>query len=190
MTKLVVDLAGFNPAEPRAAGRWVSAGGGSQKDQQSKQARQQALLRKKFALQAEAKHLRALIAALHIGVHRGRAGVHRGQAGVHKGQAGKAGKAQAATKSGGKGPGLAQQVSSLQKTVNNLKIEYAKDRKIAARRQSRRPAPAHTRRVSAPRTPAVPVHRTTQIARAAHKATTRKAAPATRPGGPDRKSIL
>lgn len=133
-----IDLAGFNPAEPRAAGRWTTGGTqGAQAKNPNRMSPAQfaALQRQKIALTAEAKHLRALIAASKIGVHRGVAGKHVGPKGTKVSKAAKvaAAKNAVSTAKGAAGGGgktkpktLVQQVAALKVEVAKLKVEWAK----------------------------------------------------------------
>lgn len=126
------DLAGFNPAEPRAGGKWAAGGkAGTAK-----------LVAERAQLRAEAAHLRAEIAK--IGTHKGQAGVHRGQAGAHAGPKnagptkaapGSAKGSKGSSAGGGAGGGdLAAQVAHLKKVVAHLTTELAGLQERAARR--------------------------------------------------------
>lgn len=144
-----IDLAGFNPAEPRAAGRWTTGGAQGKKAQAKKGlSSHKALLKEKAALEAEAHHLRVEIARARVGIHHGAAGVHRGAKhtkaskaapaksshGVKGGSGGKGGGSGSGSGSGGKGPSLIQQIATLKSTVAKLRVEWAKIQKRQAKR--------------------------------------------------------
>lgn len=133
------DLAGFNPAEPRAGGKWTS--GGAQGSQaKSKGAKvHAALLAQKAHLTAEAAHLRAEIARARVGVHHGVAGRHNGPAGTKKPST-SGGKAKSVGSAGaGKSshPSLQQQVIALQQEVSHLRNELITIEEQKAKRKNR-----------------------------------------------------
>lgn len=121
-------MAGFNPAEPRAAGKWTTGGAqGAQATGPKMSPKQfQALQNEKVALEAEAKRLRALIAQAKAGVHRGQAGAHKTAKGT-KASASRTSKVAAAKGAvhHAKAPNLLQQVVALRKTVAKLRVEWA-----------------------------------------------------------------
>lgn len=137
----LIDLAGFNPAEPRALGKWTKGGSveSVSKFQKSQAAKGQhgagtmsvstfqRLTKEKAALEAEAKHLRAEIARSKAGVHHGAAGKKAGPKGT-KATAKKAAAATAAAGAGGKSTPttLLGQVKALRVTVAKLRVEWAK----------------------------------------------------------------
>lgn len=141
----LIDLAGFNPAEARAGGKWTAGGAqgkqpakGAKSGASQKKANRARLLAERVQLTAEAKHLRSEINALTPGVHRGPKGTtsSKAKASTKARKATKATVAKAAkgtaTKKGG--TSLAAQVANLQTEVAHLKVVLlAAKRKYAAR---------------------------------------------------------
>lgn len=135
-----VDLAGFNPAEPRTAGgTW---GGGAAKEHKGKGGKQ-ALLAERARLRKEVATLKAILFRL-APTHQA-AGTHKGAAGAHQGPKGTKGKAAHqkaphAAANGpaaptGKAPDLAAQVQHLKHEVQHLKAEIVTAQQAKAKRK-------------------------------------------------------
>lgn len=140
-----LDLAGFNPAEPRVAGKWSAQGGqsGQGKDKMSLK-RFEALEHAKDALTKEAAALRARLAQLRAanstGTHHGAAGAHKGTAGAHKSaptktKAAPAAKGSTGSTGGSKPKSLPAQVAALRVEVEHLKREVVDAEQAAAKKK-------------------------------------------------------
>lgn len=142
-----VDLAGFNPSEPRSAGgTWTTGSGGQSGKGKPKMSVKEfdRLEKEKAALLDQARVLRATLARLRAANH---VGTHKGQAGKHSGPKGtKGSKSTGATKStakastskataGHKPLSLPQQVARLEKEVEQLKREVVTAQQHAAKRR-------------------------------------------------------
>jgi hypothetical protein len=140
-----IDLAGFNPAEPRTAGgTWGAQGGqadGKKTGPKMSLKRFEMLTKEKAALTAEAKALRAELAKLHaanaVGVHRGQAGKHSGPKGTKSSKAAPSKAAPSKSTAGSSGTGpltLPQQVAHLRVEVEHLKREIVTAQQAKAKR--------------------------------------------------------
>lgn len=134
-----MDLAGFNPAEPRGAGGKWGSGGAKAKEQTGRAA----LLAEKAHWTAVVAHLKAEIARAKVGVHHGAAGAHKGQPGAHKGAAGSGatkstgGAGKAGSGSQGGHQSLQQQVIALKQEAVKLKHELVTIEERQERRKSK-----------------------------------------------------